>query len=74
MKAVLDDREGALTGQWPLDTEERLHLAWWMAAQILRTTRQRKRLEHVCGEAERLDAPAEVAAIDGGWNSPRCAR
>ncbi|MDH6492646.1 DUF4238 domain-containing protein [Streptomyces sp. SAI-127] len=63
MKTVLDDPDGALTGRWPLDTEERLHLAWWMAAQILRTTRQRKRLAHADREAKRLDVPAEVAAI-----------
>lgn len=63
MKSMLDDPDGALTGRWPLEDGERLHLAWWMAAQILRTTRQRKRLEHVSGDAGLLDVPREVAVI-----------
>ncbi|MEV7678084.1 DUF4238 domain-containing protein [Streptomyces sp. NPDC088341] len=63
MRAVLDNPDGALTGRWPLDAEERLHLAWWMAAQILRTTRQRKRLEYADRSTERLEVPDDVAAI-----------
>ncbi|MFJ9627407.1 DUF4238 domain-containing protein [Streptomyces sp. NPDC101175] len=63
MRTVLDDPDGALTGRWPLDAEQRLHLAWWMAAQILRTTRQRKRLEYVDRSTERLEVPHDVAAI-----------
>lgn len=65
LRTVLDDPDGALTGRWPLPAEERLRLAWWMAAQLLRTTRQRKRLEHAddIRSGERLEAPPEVAAI-----------
>lgn len=63
MKTVLDDPDGALTGQWPLETQKRLHLAWWMAAQILRTTRQRKRLEHSGRDVRRLEAPDDVASM-----------
>ncbi|MFF9378863.1 DUF4238 domain-containing protein [Streptomyces griseoluteus] len=67
-KAVLDAPEGALPRQWPLPPGKRLHIAWWMAAQILRTTRQRKRLEHASPGPERLDVPPEIAAIAG--NNP----
>ncbi|MEU6914060.1 DUF4238 domain-containing protein [Streptomyces olindensis] len=63
LRAVLDDPDGALTGRWPLPAEERLHLAWWMAAQLLRTTRQRKRIEHLDEGSELLEVPAEIAAI-----------
>ncbi|MGW9028598.1 DUF4238 domain-containing protein [Streptomyces sp. NPDC055722] len=63
MRTVLDDPDGALTGRWPLPAGERLHLAWWMAAQLLRTTRQRKRLEYVSRSTERLDVPEDVATI-----------
>jgi hypothetical protein len=63
MKTLLDDPDGALTERWPLSPDARMHLAWWMAAQILRTTRQRKRLEYVSHGSERLDVPAGVAAL-----------
>lgn len=33
--------------QWPPPTMDRLHIAMWMSAQLLRTTRQRHRLEHL---------------------------
>ncbi|MFF3312820.1 DUF4238 domain-containing protein [Streptomyces sp. NPDC002952] len=46
LKVLLDDPHWALTPNWPLDPAQRHALAWWMAAQILRTTRQRKRLTH----------------------------
>lgn len=67
-KAALDAPEGALPSRWPLPVGERLHVAWWMAAQILRTTRQRKRLEHASRSLERLDVPPEIAMITG--NNP----
>jgi hypothetical protein len=42
---------------------DRIRLSWWVAAHILRTTRQRHRLEHVAAQAaeagltEALDPP-----------------
>ncbi|SEB60947.1 DUF4238 domain-containing protein [Streptomyces melanosporofaciens] len=63
LRTVLDAPEGALPARWPLSGSERLMLSWWLAAQILRTTRQRKRLAFAAQAAERLDAPAEIAAI-----------
>lgn len=62
MKALLNAPEGALPAQWPLPSRERIILAWWMAAQILRTTRQRKRLEHV-SNGDRLEVPHELAVF-----------
>ncbi|MGV9568017.1 hypothetical protein, partial [Streptomyces sp. NPDC003480] len=41
LKSILNDPDWALTLNWPLNPGEKLSLAWWMAAQILRTTRQR---------------------------------
>ncbi|MFF6835932.1 DUF4238 domain-containing protein [Streptomyces sp. NPDC012438] len=46
LKVLLEDPHWALTPNWPLRPAQRHVLAWWMAAQILRTTRQRKRLTH----------------------------
>ncbi|WP_458338737.1 DUF4238 domain-containing protein [Streptomyces sp. 372A] len=46
LKRILDHKEWALTPEWPLTPEQRGAFAWWMAAQILRTTRQRSRLTH----------------------------
>ncbi|MGW4984270.1 DUF4238 domain-containing protein [Streptomyces mirabilis] len=46
LKAVLNDKDWALTPNWPLKHDQRGAFAWWMAAQILRTTRQRQRLAH----------------------------
>jgi hypothetical protein len=42
---LLDDPKYALTDFWPLPPRMRGSLAWYMAAQIVRTTRQRKRLD-----------------------------
>ncbi|MFD5474456.1 DUF4238 domain-containing protein [Streptomyces sp. NPDC127105] len=53
LKTILDDKEWALTPNWPLTPEQRGALAWWMAAQVLRTTRQRKRLTHVLPPTEK---------------------
>jgi hypothetical protein len=56
---MLDDKEGALPKQWPMPLDRRICMAWWIAAQILRTTRQRSRLESLAA-ADPLDAPSEV--------------
>lgn len=45
LRAILDDPEYALPAGWPLPPLQRLALAWFMAAQMVRSTRQRKRLE-----------------------------
>lgn len=58
-RAMLDDKEGALPRTWPMSTDRRVCMAWWIAAQILRTTRQRSRLDHLA-VADPLDAPTEV--------------
>lgn len=58
--AVLDDKEGALPRRWPLRNDLRIAMAWWIAAQILRTTRQRARLDQLAAAAAELDAPTEV--------------
>ncbi|QJY45528.1 DUF4238 domain-containing protein [Pseudonocardia broussonetiae] len=44
--AMLDDPDGALPGpdRWPLGNVHREAMAWWIAAQIVRTVRQRRRL------------------------------
>ncbi|WP_430646313.1 DUF4238 domain-containing protein [Agromyces sp. GXS1127] len=44
-RALLDDPRYALSEAWPLPPRMRGSLARFMAAQIVRTTRQRKRLE-----------------------------
>lgn len=58
-QSMLDAKEGALPQQWPMSLDRRISMSWWIAAQILRTTRQRSRLEAL-GEAAPLDAPSEV--------------
>lgn len=56
--AMLDDHQYALSQRWPLPVHLRERLAWWMAAQVLRTTRQRKRLAHLLdGSAPGLELP-----------------
>lgn len=57
--AMLDAKEGALPQRWPLPHDLRSAMAWWIAAQILRTTRQRARLDRLAA-ADGLDAPTEV--------------
>lgn len=57
--AMLDDKEGALPRDWPMSLPLRMSMAWWIAAQILRTTRQRSRLDALA-EAEPLEAPPDV--------------
>lgn len=58
-EAMLDAPEGALPERWPMPPAQRTAMAWWLAAQILRTTRQRLRLTHQEGE-DLLDAPTTV--------------
>lgn len=59
--AILDDHNYALPGLWPLPQQLRQRIAWWMAAQILRTTRQRDRLEHHLADIHGLDIPKPIA-------------
>ncbi|MFB8235587.1 DUF4238 domain-containing protein [Kitasatospora purpeofusca] len=61
---MLDAPEGALPERWPLTDAERLQLAWWISAQILRTTRQRKRLAFADSPTGGgLEAPADIAVL-----------
>lgn len=46
LAAVLSHQSVALPPRWPMPARDRVVVAWWMAAQLLRTTRQRKRLAH----------------------------
>lgn len=48
---------------WPPRPDVRLSLSWWIAAQILRTVRQRTRLAMDAGRAG-IDLPDEVAAAN----------
>jgi hypothetical protein len=59
---ILDDSLYALPYRWPLGDEERIRLSWWIAAQLLRTTRQRKRLAYLA-EREGLGASAGVRSV-----------
>ncbi|SDY95314.1 Protein of unknown function [Modestobacter sp. DSM 44400] len=45
------DTAWALPERWPPTMRTRVSLSWWVAAQILRTTRQRHRVDHLAGEA-----------------------
>ncbi|MXQ63144.1 DUF4238 domain-containing protein [Actinomadura rayongensis] len=62
-QAILDDPDYAFPVSWPLDPAHRKALAWWMAAQILRTTRQRKRLARLGQAANAVEVPVGVAAL-----------
>lgn len=59
---ILDHHEYALIQRWPAKPAVRERLAWWVAAQVLRTTRQRHRLEHLLTSAPGLDLPRPIAA------------
>jgi Protein of unknown function (DUF4238) len=50
LSAILDDPQYALPQQWPLERPAREVLSWFIAAQLLRTTRQRKRLAHLADQ------------------------
>jgi hypothetical protein len=63
MRTILDDPRWALTEQWPLEPEHRGRLAWFMAAQIVRTTRQRKRLAALI-DGPKLDLPGQMRTSD----------
>lgn len=67
---LLDDHRYALIQGWPMRRDRRLTLAWWMAAQLLRTTRQRHRLEHLA-EAKQLPSPPSLGKYDK--NNPHLA-
>lgn len=60
-RALLDHPKYALTDLWPLPPRMRGALAWYMAAQIVRTTRQRKRLE-AWGASQSFMVPGAPAA------------
>lgn len=51
------DTAWALPERWPPATGTRVALSWWVAAQILRTTRQRHRVDHLAEEAARNGLP-----------------
>lgn len=59
LRAILDagtrPTDDALPRRWPPRTDVRLAVSWWLAAQILRTARQRQRLWSDAGEP--LGAP-----------------
>lgn len=59
LRLLLDDKDYALPTRWPLPTAHRLSLSWWIAAQVLRTTRQRARIDALV-EAEQLKSPPMV--------------
>ncbi|MFT7837784.1 DUF4238 domain-containing protein [Saccharothrix sp. BKS2] len=64
--SVLDDPDYALPARWPLHPLEREHLAWWIAAQLLRTVRQRQRIEHITGNtSDRVRAPGDLRSQAG---------
>jgi hypothetical protein len=48
--SLLDNKYSAQPKRWALPTDEKIELSWWIAAQLLRTTRQRKRLSHLHGK------------------------
>ncbi|MFI9589779.1 DUF4238 domain-containing protein [Nonomuraea sp. NPDC052265] len=59
-RAVLDDPSGALPRTWPLKREDRSWMAWWIAAQLVRTTRQRRRLASLAAAADAGQPPLEM--------------
>lgn len=63
LRTILDDPEYALPRAWPLPPQQRLALSWFMAAQIVRSTRQRKRLEG-WAKRERADMPGALTMTD----------
>jgi hypothetical protein len=62
---ILDDPMYALPYRWPLGDDERLRMSWWIAAQLLRTTRQRKRLAYLADKTNlpSLEQEANIEAI-----------
>ncbi|WP_049563999.1 DUF4238 domain-containing protein [Nonomuraea sp. SBT364] len=67
-RAILDDPAGALPLHWPLRAEDRSWMAWWIAAQIVRTTRQRRRLVSITAagtDEQPLEVPHAVKSLAG---------
>ncbi|GAA4958960.1 hypothetical protein GCM10023224_51190 [Streptomonospora halophila] len=62
---ILDDHDFALPRKWPIPQKHRTSLAWWMAAQILRTTRQRARVVTTTDLAG-LDPPPNIKRANFG--------
>ncbi|MBD8515828.1 DUF4238 domain-containing protein [Plantibacter sp. CFBP 8804] len=62
LATILDNPRWALTDEWPLPPNTRERLAWFMAAQIVRTTRQRKRIDAQNGPS--LDLPGHMRESD----------
>jgi hypothetical protein len=65
---LLEDPRGALPGpgRWPLQEDRRSALAWWIGAQIVRTVRQRKRLQRLAGDGtEQLAMPQSIKSLAG---------
>jgi hypothetical protein len=48
--AILDT-DYALPERWPPTEDTRVRMSWWIAAQVLRTKRQRHRINHLHSEA-----------------------
>ncbi|MEU0515462.1 DUF4238 domain-containing protein [Amycolatopsis sp. NPDC006125] len=65
--AMLEDPRSALPLSWPLPEELRFWMAWWVAAQIVRTTRQRRRLEHLTSNntATEMEIPGRIKSLAG---------
>lgn len=55
--------DDALPQQWPPRSEVRFNLSWWIAAQILRTVRQRTRLTLDAGRTG-IELPDEIAVAN----------
>jgi Protein of unknown function (DUF4238) len=65
---ILEDPRAALPGpdRWPLPGHDRELLAWWIAAQIVRTVRQRRRLQHFAGDGtDQLTVPQSIKSEAG---------
>lgn len=65
-RSVLDGGKGPdddALPVWPARVEVRLSLSWWIAAQILRTVRQRTRLVMDAGRTD-IDLPDKVAVAN----------
>jgi hypothetical protein len=59
------DTAWALPERWPPTLDTRVRLSWWVAAQILRTTRQRHRLDHLADQAAESGLPEALDPAPG---------
>ncbi|MFI6581823.1 DUF4238 domain-containing protein [Embleya sp. NPDC050493] len=66
---LLDDADHALPHR-PLSRSDRRRLSWWIAAQLLRTTRQRKRFAHLAAAADGAALPASAGVRSFAANNP----